>query len=255
MYQFFVEEENVSGTEIIIRGSDVRYIRNVIRLRCGEQIRVSTPSENYLGRIGEVSEHFVRVQIVADKIGGTELSSHIVLFQGLPKGDKMELIVQKAVELGVSGIVPVAMKHCVVRLDDKKAKAKSARWQSIAENAARQAKRSMIPRVTYPMEFAQAADAAMKLDHRLVPYENENGMRGTKEALSRITPGSSVGIFIGPEGGFAAEEIAMVKDRMRLISLGKRILRTETAGIAALAVLMYHLETEQEEWQNAGISG
>lgn len=255
MYQFFVEEKNVSETEVLIEGNDVRYIRNVIRLRCGEQIRVSAPSENYLCKINEVSEYFVRAQIVANKIGGTELSNRIVLFQGLPKGDKMELIIQKAVELGVSEIVPVAMKHCVVRLDEKKAAAKTVRWQTIAENAAKQSKRSVIPRVSSPMEFAQAAAAALELDHRLVPYENENGMHGTKEALSRITAGSSVGIFIGPEGGFAAEEIASVKDRMSLISLGKRILRTETAGLAALAVLMYHLEIKQEEWQDAGISG
>lgn len=255
MYQFFVEEKNVSDTEILIEGNDVRYIRNVIRLRCGEQIRVSTPTQNYLCKIGEVSDHFVRAQIVAQKISGTELPNRIVLFQGLPKGDKMELVIQKAVELGVSEIVPVAMKHCIVRLDEKKAAAKMIRWQSIALSAAQQSKRSIIPGVAKPMEFAQAAAAALELDHRLVPYENENGMQGTKEAFSRITPGSSVGIFIGPEGGFAAEEIAMVKERMSLISLGKRILRTETAGLAALAVLMYHLELKQEELQDAGISG
>ena len=127
MYQFFVEEKNVSETEVLIEGNDVRYIRNVIRLRCGEQIRVSAPSENYLCKINEVSEYFVRAQIVADKIGGTELSNRIVLFQALPKGDKMELIIQKAVELGVSEIVPVAMKHCVVRLDEKKNSGKDSK--------------------------------------------------------------------------------------------------------------------------------
>lgn len=254
MYQFFVETEAIGEDVILIEGNDVRYIRDVIRLRQGEKIRVSTGLDNYLCAIEEVAETFVRAVILERNISGTELKSRIVLFQGLPKGDKMELVIQKAVELGAAEIVPVAMKHCVVRLDDKKAAAKTARWQGIAESAAKQSKRSIIPKVSLPMSYKDAVAYAKTLDTALVPYENENGMSGTKEAMEQVKPGESVGIFIGPEGGFAPEEIELVREDMKLISLGRRILRTETAGLAALSVLMYHLELKEEK-ENESISG
>ena len=162
----------------------------------------------------------------------------------------METVIEKAVELGVYEIIPVAMKNCVVKLDAKKAAAKTVRWQGIAESAAKQSKRSLIPKVTEPMSYKEAVAYAMKLDQKLVPYENERGMAATKEAVEAVRPGESIGIFIGPEGGFAPEEIAMVKDEMKLISLGSRILRTETAGFATLAILMYHIETSCTEKSN-----
>ena len=140
-------------------------------------------------------------------------------------------------------VIPVAMKNCVVKLDDKKAKSKVMRWQAIAESAAKQSKRSLIPEVKMPMSYKEAVAYAKELDVKLVPYENEHGMAGTKAAMEQIEKGESIAVFIGPEGGFAPEEIALVQDEMQLISLGKRILRTETAGIAALAILGYQLES------------
>ena len=169
------------------------------------------------------------------------------LFQGLPKNDKMEWIIQKTVELGVYEVIPVAMKNCVVKLDDKKAKSKVTRWQAIAESAAKQSKRSLIPEVKMPMSYKEAVAYAKKLDVKLVPYENEDGMAGTKAAMEQIKKGESIAVFIGPEGGFDPSEIALAKEEgMHLVSLGKRILRTETAGLATLSILMYHIESVSE---------
>ena len=169
--------------------------------------------------------------------------SRIYLFQGLPKGDKMELIIQKAVELGAYGIIPVAMKRSVMKLDSKKAESKVKRWNAISESAAKQSKRSIIPAVHDVMTFAQAAEYAKTLDMVLLPYECADGMQATKDKLSSIKPGSSIGIFIGPEGGFDGSELTIAHDAgFDVITLGRRILRTETAGMMLLSVLMYQLE-------------
>ncbi len=248
MYQFFVEDTQVGEDSVTIEGSDVNHIRNVLRMKRGEKVRISTNSgKNYFGEIEELSETMVLVAIVEECADGTELANKIYLFQGLPKSDKMELIIQKAVELGAYEIIPVAMKNCVVKLDEKKAGSKVARWQEIAKSAAKQSKRSLIPTVHMPMSYKEAVEAAATLDVVLVPYENERGMAATKEAIEAITSGQSIGIFIGPEGGFADDEIALAREKqMQLISLGKRILRTETAGLATLSILMYHLEANEE---------
>lgn len=243
MYQFFVEDTQVTEHDVTIEGSDVNHIRNVLRMKCGEKIRISSKSgKNYFCRLAEIEENLVRAEILEETAGDTELPNKIYLFQGLPKSDKMELIIQKAVELGVYEIIPVAMKNCVVKLDEKKAAGKVARWQEIAKSAAKQSKRSLIPEVRMPVSFKEAVSMAGELDVRLVPYENERGMQATKEAVEAIRPGESVGVLIGPEGGFDHSEIEQVKDTMQLISLGKRILRTETAGLATLAILGYQME-------------
>lgn len=245
MYQFFVEDTQVGASAVTIEGSDVNHIKNVLRMRRGEKVRISTASgQNYFGEIAELSDERVLVDILEASADDTELSNKIYLFQGLPKSDKMEWIIQKAVELGAYEIIPVAMKNCVVKLDAKKAASKAARWQEIAKSAAKQSKRSLIPEVLQPMDYREALKKAEELDVVLLPYENERGMAATREAIAQIKPGQSVGIFIGPEGGFADAEIAAAKEKqMQVISLGKRILRTETAGLAALSILMYHLET------------
>ena len=179
-------------------------------------------------------------------MAGTELQNRIVLFQGLPKADKMELIIQKAVELGAAEIVPVSMKNCVVKLDAKKAENKVKRWQQIAESAAKQSKRSLIPAVHEVLSYREAVAYAAECDVRLVPYENEQGMAGTKTMIEAIVPGESIAVFIGPEGGFDESEIAEARDAgMKTISLGNRILRTETAGLAALSILMYQIESKE----------
>lgn len=243
MYQFFVSDAQISATDVVIEGSDVNHIKNVLRMKCGEKIRISSDSgRNFYCSVSEISEEFVRADIIEELEENTELPNRIYLFQGLPKSDKMELIIQKAVELGAHEIVPVAMKNCVAKLDEKKAASKIARWQEIAKSAAKQSKRSLIPEVWMPLSYKLAVQQAKELDVILVPYENERGMQATREVIEGIQPGQSVGIFIGPEGGFDDAEIELIKENAHLISLGNRILRTETAGLATLAMLVYHLE-------------
>ncbi len=242
MYQFFVEPEQIQETEVIITGSDVNHIKNVLRMRAGEKVRISdNAGRDLYCEIGSIEGAQIILTIIKEA-EGTEPSLKITLFQGLPKGDKMELVIQKAVELGVSEIIPVSMKNCVVKLDEKRAQAKQARWQAIAESAAKQSKRSIIPTVGMPMGFAQAVEYAKRLDWRILPYENQRGLAHTREVFGRIQKGSSVGIFIGPEGGYDSAEIALVKGDMEMVSLGNRILRTETAGLCALSMLMYEVE-------------
>lgn len=244
MYQFFVEDANISEQTITITGSDVNHIKNVLRMKPGEKVRISSDSgKNFFCELTEIGELSVEAVILERDEQGTELPNRIYLFQGLPKNDKMELIIQKAVELGAYGVIPVAMKNCVVKLDEKKAQAKVKRWQTIAESAAKQSKRSIIPEISQPMSYKEALSMAAELDVILVPYENERGMAATREAIEAIRPGETVGIFIGPEGGFAPEEIELAKaQNAKTITLGKRILRTETAGFTTLAILMYHME-------------
>lgn len=243
MYQFFVEDEQVTEKSIVITGSDVNHIGHVLRMKPGEKIRVSDASgKAYFCHIEEIQAEQVTAAIDEVDEKGTELSCKIYLFQGLPKSDKMELIIQKATELGVYEIIPVAMKNCVMKLDEKKADSKIKRWQTIAEAAAKQSKRTVIPEVTMPVTWKNALAMAKDLDIVLVPYENERGMEATREIIRSVKPGQSIGIMIGPEGGFANEEIAAVDGNMHRVSLGRRILRTETAGLATLSMLVYELD-------------
>jgi len=176
-----------------------------------------------------------------------ELPSKIYLFQGLPKGDKMELILQKAVELGVYEVIPVASKRAVVKLDEKKAKSKAQRWQGIAQAAAKQSKRGIVPRIHEVMSFGEAAQYSRCAQVRLIPYElaEEKGqnMEKTKGIIGSIKHGEDVAVFIGPEGGFEEDEVKMAAETgVCPVTMGKRILRTETAGPAMLAWMVYQLE-------------
>lgn len=245
MYQFFIEDENAAEDFVTIEGSDVNHIKNVLRMKPGEKIRVCTRNgQNYFCSISDITESFVRADILEKEAESTELPCRIYLFQGLPKNDKMEWIIQKTVELGVYEVIPVAMKNCVVKLDEKKAAKKLQRWQAIAESAAKQSKRTVIPTVKQPVTYKEALKIASELDITLVPYENERGMDATREIMGQLKAGQTIGVVVGPEGGFAPEEIALVDEHatMHRISLGRRILRTETAGLAALAMLVYNLD-------------
>lgn len=246
MHHFFVEDSQVNGSKILINGSDVNHIKNVLRVKLGEEILVSdTKGWDYYCTVTEIRDDEVEVNVRFFEEAGHELPSKICLFQGLPKGDKMELIIQKAVELGVVEVIPVSMKRSVVKIDAKKAETKARRWVAISESAAKQSKRSIVPAVHMPMTFSQAVEYAKEFDVVLVPYEMEKGMEATKEILDKIGKDQKIGVFIGPEGGFDEEEIVQVKAAgFTPITLGKRILRTETAGLVALSVLMMHLEQQ-----------
>ena len=247
MYRFFVKQEQIDMKEkkIHITGSDVNHIKNVLRMRQGETILISAGDNlEYTCLVSEMEAEEVIADISYVQEVGMELPSKIYLFQGLPKADKMELIIQKAVELGAYAVVPVETRRCVVKLDAKKAQKKVSRWQQISESAAKQSKRMLIPEVKNVMNWKEALAFAKGLDVVLIPYELAKGMKETREILSAIQPGQSVGIFIGPEGGFEEEE---VRDAMEAggkpVTLGKRILRTETAGMTMLSILMYTLES------------
>ncbi len=246
MYHFFVTPEQVRDSEINIEGQDVNHIRNVLRMRVGEQVEVSDGNnKKYLCEIMDMSSEQVNLRILEELLNDTELPSRIYLFQGLPKSDKMELIIQKAVELGVYEVIPVATRRAVVKLDDKKAAKKVERWNSIAESGAKQSGRSIIPKVKDVMSYKEALSYASELDVMLIPYELAEGMEQTREIVAGICPGQSVGIFIGPEGGFEREEVELAMEKgAHPITLGKRILRTETAGLTTLSILMYHLERD-----------
>ncbi len=248
MYQFFVEDSQVGKDFITITGADVNHIKNVLRMKPGEDVRISSQGgHDYACRVLEVTDTFVQLTILDDQIESTELANPVFLFQALPKGDRMEYVVQKAVELGVHEIIPVAMKYCVVKLDEKKAQAKVRRWQAIAQSAAKQSKRSRVPVVRPVMDFASAALYAMECDCRLVPYENECGMQAAAKALGSIRRGERISVMIGPEGGFAPEEIEALRDKMQVISLGRRILRTDTAAAVMLAALMLRIEMMEDQ--------
>ena len=245
MQQFFAEPSWIRENKIFMQGSDVNHIRNVLRMKPGEDVRVNDGrGKTYLCCISSYEEQTAVLDILKELDSDTELPSRIILFQGLPKGDKMEWIVQKAVELGAYSIVPFAAKRSVVKLDEKKAAKKQARWQLIAKGAAEQSGRGIIPEVSTVRTFAEALGMAGELDVVLVPYELEEGMKETTRVIENIEPGQSVGIFIGPEGGFEEEEVELAKAAGAYpVTLGKRILRTETAGLTALSILMYYLES------------
>lgn len=248
MQRFFVKADQIDEVNQCIRmsGSDVNHLKNVLRMKCGEEVWISDGEKNeFHCKIERFEEDAVFLNILETTTSEYELPNQLYLFQGLPKGDKMELIIQKAVELGVHQVIPVEMKRCVVKLDEKKAEKKIVRWQQISESAAKQSKRMLIPEIHSVMNYKEALQMAKKLDMILVPYELANGMKDTRELLKTIKKGQSVGIFIGAEGGFEEYEIEMAMEcGANPITLGKRILRTETAGLAILSVLMFQLEEE-----------
>ena len=245
MYQFFVEPTQIQDKKIIITGKDFNHIKNVLRMKPGEELSVSNgiDGKEYRGIIEEFSEDEVMCTLAFVKEDGVELPSKVYLYQGLPKADKMELIIQKAVELGVYEIIPVATKRAVVKLDEKKSKSKIARWQAISEAAAKQSKRAIVPNVAEVLSFKEALKDCQKADIKVIPYELAEGMDRTKEIISSLKPGQDVAIFIGPEGGFDDGEIEnAIETGVVPVTLGKRILRTETAGFTILSWIMYQLE-------------
>ncbi len=240
-----MEEGQICGDRIVITGEDVNHIKNVLRMKIGEEIAVSNgvDGREYRCEVAQLLSDEVVCKLRFIKENDVELPAQVYLFQGLPKADKMELIIQKAVELGVYSVIPVATRRSIVKLDDKKAAAKQNRWQGIAEAAAKQSKRKIIPKIEKVMSFAEALEMAKELEVRLIPYELAEDMSHTKEIIERIREGQKIAIFIGPEGGFDDTEIALASEvGVEPITLGKRILRTETAGMTVLAWLMYHLE-------------
>ena len=238
MYQFFVEPSQIQGNRIVITGSDVNHIKNVLRMKPGEEIAVSngTDGKEYRCGIEELLEEEIICTLRFIKEDGLELPARVTFFQGLPKADKMEFIVQKAVELGVSRIVPYLSKNCVSRPD--KTEKKVERWRKIAAEAAKQCGRGRLPEVAAVVPVAQAIAQAAESETALFFYENER-RTGLRDALAGGVR-DTVSLMVGPEGGFdPAEAKAAVDAGLQSVSLGTRILRCETAPIAALAAVLY----------------
>lgn len=249
MYQFFIQPDSIKEEEIWIADpQDVNHIRNVLRMKKGEKVSLccEAKGKEYICSIEEIESDIVKAAIIDINGESRELPVKITLFQGLPKSDKMEMIIQKAVELGVYEVIPVSTARAVVKLDAKKEASKQKRWQTIAESAAKQSKRMVIPEVHSVMKFSEAVNYAEELDIRFIPYELAENMTHTKKLFEQIEPGQSIGIFIGPEGGFTPEEIELAMNhQVQPITLGKRILRTETAGMTVLSILMFLLEGKE----------
>ncbi len=243
MYNFFITKEQIDGESVTICGNDFNHIVNVLRFKVGDEFLISVNGESHLCSLEKIESDKVLASIIKENFQDTSLPISITLFQGLPKSDKMELIIQKAVELGAEKVIPVETERSIVKIEKKKQSSKVERWQAIAESAAKQCKRSIIPKVELPLTFSQAINEIVNYDLFIVPYENALGMQATKDLLSQIKPNMKIGVLIGAEGGFSQKEIdGVLSAGAKTISLGKRILRTETAAITTLSMLMLHAE-------------
>lgn len=247
MARFFVSPGQIGPAKISIFDGDVNHIRRVLRMKEGDELTVCDgEGRDYFCRISSMSEDVVICDIIDSWTSYVELPVKLHLFQGLPKADKMELIIQKAVELGAAEIIPVAMARSIVKLDEKKAGKKVSRWQGIAESGAKQSGRAIVPEVKQPVSYKQALSYASSLDAVIVPYEKAEGIEQSRVLIDELASDEnirSIGIFIGPEGGFDEKEIELALEAgAKPITLGRRILRTETAGLAVLSILMYRLE-------------
>lgn len=244
MHRFFVRPDQIDDIKGQITGTDVNHIAHVLRLKPGEEILISNrQGTEYYCIIEGIEEESVFCRVLYTQAAEQELPTKLYLFQGLPKQDKMELIIQKSVELGAYEIIPVSMARTIVKITEKKLDKKTDRWQKISEAAAKQCGRGIIPKVHEPMSMKQAIEYAGTLDQVLVPYEKADDLEESKKIMMNPGQYHSIGIFIGPEGGIESQEIEKLEAiGARTVTLGKRILRTETAGLVALSILMYHLE-------------
>ncbi len=244
MYKFFVEKSQITETAVMVTGSDLNHMKNVLRFKPGKEVLAGDGDGNeFLCIIESYAEGYAELKVVNRLETSRELPVEIVLYQGLPKKDKMEWVIQKSVELGVSKVIPLSMKRSIVKLDEKSKRKKQIRWQGIADAAAKQAKRGIQPEVGLPVSMKAIEEDLRSFDLLLIPYENALGMPYTREVLSEVKNCDRIGIVIGPEGGFDPDEINYLTEvGGKIISLGKRILRTETAGLALMSYLMIDME-------------
>jgi len=238
MHRFFADKSQFNDKSVTLKGDDVKHITRVLRLKAGDKIQVCDKEcTDYICSLSDLGKDFAVADIVEKSDNTNESNLQITLYQGLPKADKMDLIIQKSVELGAVRIVPVVMKRTVVRL--KGDSAKILRWQRISEEAAKQCMRGVVPKVDAPITFEEMLSQIDDNSLTILPYENEN-KRKLKTVLKDRNIPQKVNIIIGPEGGFDEEEVNMaVKTGAEVVTLGPRIMRCETAPLAAIAAVMY----------------
>lgn len=249
MPKFFVNQEQVEKEKIKIVGNDVKHIKNVLREKVGNKLTICNADnmKDYLCEITKLNEEYIECQIKEELENNVESNIKVTIMQGIPKADKMELIIQKSVELGAFNLIPIEMKRCVVKLNEKEKIKKIQRWQKISEVAAKQCGRNIIPSINSITNLKNVCNLLNEYDIVLVAYENEQKTK-LKQVLNELKQvykekEIKIAIIIGPEGGIAPEEVEMLKENgARSITLGKRILRTETVALNVLSVIMYELE-------------
>ncbi len=243
MHRFFIKKENIKKKEIIIIGEDANHISKVLRLKPNNKIVLCDgEGKDYIVSIYSIDKYAVRTKILSEEKSIGEADIDITVYQGIPKSSKMDFIIQKCTELGVSRIVPVLNTRTVVKLASEKEEIKKVeRWQKIAKEAAKQSNRGKIPVIDMPMIFESALIDSLSKDLVLIPYEQEKDTH-FKQALKGEKP-NSIGIFIGPEGGFETSEIQLaINNKAKIITLGNRILRTETAAFVILSCILYEYD-------------
>ncbi len=234
MHRCFVETKIQENTDVLVSGDEGKHMSRVMRMKIGDAVEVCDGSGlTYPGEVTAVTKNDVTVHVTTGVADDSEPKTKVYLFAGLSKGAKMELVIQKSVELGVTAVVPVETEFAVAK------EGKPERWQRIAFEAAKQCKRPTVPKIYDAVSFSEAADMLTKLDAGICAYEKERTV-GISEVLKLVSPGGTCGIFVGPEGGFSEKEIdTLSKKGISVVSLGKRILRTETAAIVMLTVVMH----------------
>lgn len=249
MPKFFIKSEQIDGNNIEIIGKDVNHIKNVLRAKIGEDLELCNleTSQNYLCKIEQIEKENIKCSIVKKIEEQTESNIKVTIFQGIPKSDKMELIIQKSVELGVYSITPVDMPRCVVKLNEKDRTKKIERWQKISEVAAKQCGRNTIPKIGQMLTINDICNNIDKYDVIIVAYEKEKQNSIKKELKNIKQKGfQKIGIVIGPEGGLEEKDVEKLKENgAKIITLGRRILRTETVALSVLSNIIYELEIEE----------
>ena len=250
MPKFFVTTNQIEGKKISIQNEDVNHIKNVLRAKIDDTIEIcdSITSKNYICKIEQIEDKQIYCHIVEEIASNVEPHIQVSIFQGLPKADKMELVIQKSVELGAYDITPVEMKRCVVKLNDKDKIKKIQRWQKISEGAAKQSGRDRIPKINPIVNIHTLCENMKEYDLVLVAYENEK-VNTLKQELKKVKQAKNkelkIAVIIGPEGGIDQEEIIKLESHnAKIITLGTRILRTETVALNMLSIIMYELEMD-----------
>lgn len=247
MPKFFVRDDQINDNKVDIIGEDVNHISNVLRMKVGDEFQVcnSDTTENYNVEIKSFEKEKIICSIINKMKSEAESDINLKIFQGIPKSDKMELIIQKSTELGIKELIPVDMERCVSKISGKDEKKKIDRWQKISEVAAKQSGRDMIPKIHNVIKINDIVKVISDFDMMIVPYEKAEGY-SFKDAIEEIKEydksNINIGIVIGPEGGFEHSEIEQLREAgAKIVTLGKRILRTETVALAMSSVIMYEL--------------
>lgn len=247
MRKFFVDNDNIKDDKIIITGQDVNHIKNVLRLSIEEKILIcdKLSSKNYVSKIEKIENDLVECSIVEEVQGDSEGNVELHIFQGLPKADKMELIIQKGTELGISSFIPVKLSRCIVKLDGKDEVKKQDRWQKISEVAAKQSGRDIVPEVMHLKSLNETINMISEYDLFLVAFEEEkdNTLKNELLKLKDIKDEYKIACLVGPEGGLTKDEVLKLEENgAKVITLGNRILRTETVAMYIASTVMYELE-------------